>query len=398
MPPDKIAIDFSGHRSSGIAAIAYAKLRDYLGLTKRPIRMYDVVQQLAIVDEDVLELFGVDTVEMGRGFCTQDKDWKEWVLPDGTPCQIPFYVDVRKHGNDWAIYAADGQQIGVQRPGCLYFEQTYWPWEDKNPEQDDFEGLEKAIDLTIWAAIPHPGAHLGLGETALKEMMTATRKLRESTDRAIVGMFGGNLFELPQWLFKMENYLTYMGLYPEAITRLSERLCELHLRNLEKWLGAMGPYLDVIVFGDDLGGQNGPLLSPTMYRQFYKPYHAKLWRRAKELAKAKVMLHCCGGVQEILGDLIEAGLEAINPVQTTCKGMDPAKLKREFGKDIVFWGGGCDTRTVLAGGTPAEVARHVRHQIQILNQDGGFVFQQVHNVLANVPARNIEAMFKAIRS
>jgi uroporphyrinogen decarboxylase len=132
-----------------------------------------------------------------------------------------------------------------------------------------------------------------------------------------------------------------------------------------------------------------------MYEEFFKPRHARLWSRAKRLADVKVMLHCCGGVQPLLRHLIEAGLDAINPVQITCTGMNPRALKQEFGQDLTFWGGGCDTRRVLSQGTPAEVREHVRQQVEILKPGGGFVFQQVHNVLANVPPENIVAMLES---
>jgi uroporphyrinogen decarboxylase len=195
----------------------------------------------------------------------------------------------------------------------------------------------------------------------------------------------------------MDNYMMFMGLYPEQILRLSEKLCEIYSANLEKWLGAVGPYIDIIGFGDDLGGQKGPLMSPDMYREYYKPYHKKMWNRAKQIANVKVMLHCCGGVRPLLPDLIDAGLDAINPVQITCEGMDAAGLKRDFGSRMTFWGGGCDTRDILPNGTPAEVRDHVRRQVDIMKRGGGFVFQQVHNILANVPPENIIAMFKAAR-
>ncbi len=120
-----------------------------------------------------------------------------------------------------------------------------------------------------------------------------------------------------------------------------------------------------------------------------------MWKRAKELADVKVMLHCCGGVRELLPDLIDAGLDAINPVQVSCRGMEAAGLKRDFGDALVFWGGGCDTQALLVGGTPEQVRRHVREQVRTLAPGGGFVFQQVHNILANVPPQNIVAMFEA---
>lgn len=188
-----------------------------------------------------------------------------------------------------------------------------------------------------------------------------------------------------------------MALYPDQLMKLTEKLYSIHMKNLEKWLAAVGSYIDVILFGDDLGGQTGPLMSPEMYRRYFKPYHKKMFNRAKELADVKVQLHCCGGVRELLGDLIEAGLDAINPVQITCRGMDAKELKAEFGKDITFWGGGCDTREILPNATPAQVSDHVKQQVEILNPGGGFIFQQVHNILANVPSENIEAMFNAVR-
>ena len=158
----------------------------------------------------------------------------------------------------------------------------------------------------------------------------------------------------------------------------------------------MGPYIDVILFGDDLGMQTGPQISPKMYRDFFFPRHRTLWRRAKQLANVKVMLHCCGGVEPLLGDLVEAGLDAINPVQISCAGMDAADLKRRHGARLCFWGGGCDTRDVLPLATPEAICRHVLGQMRTFAPGGGFVFQQVHNIMANVPPENIVAMFDAV--
>ena len=184
---------------------------------------------------------------------------------------------------------------------------------------------------------------------------------------------------------------------PDGAHDFLEKLTAYHLKNLEHFLGIVGPFIDIVLFGDDLGMQTGPQMSPRMYREMFKPHHAAMWRRAKELANVKVMLHCCGGVRELLDDLIDAGLDAINPVQISCRGMDTAELKRDFGGRITFWGGGCDTQTVLSGGTPAEVRRHVQEQVRLLHPGGGFVFQQVHNIMADVPPENVVAMFAAVR-
>jgi uroporphyrinogen decarboxylase len=134
-----------------------------------------------------------------------------------------------------------------------------------------------------------------------------------------------------------------------------------------------------------------------MYRKLFKPYHERMWKRAKELAPVKVMLHCCGGIRELLPDLIEAGLDTFNPVQITCRGMEASGLKADFGKDIAFWGGGCDTQEVLPRATPEEVRTHVKKQVQILRPGGGFIFQQVHNIQADIPPENIVAMFEAAK-
>jgi uroporphyrinogen decarboxylase len=396
--PDRIPVDLGAHRSSGIAAIAYHHLRKHLGLPEKPVRVYDMVQQLAIVDEDVLDLFGVDVIEMGRGFLLDDHDWKPWVLPDGTPCEIPYFIELEKKGEHWILLDGEGTEVGILKQGSLYFEQTRFPLMERGIENDHFEDLEEMLGRQMWSAVAHPGAHLKMDEAGLNEMATRAKALRESTDRAIVGLFGGNMFEIPQMLYRMDNYLLATGMYPDKVAELSERLYQIHLKNLELWMSAVGPYIDVVLFGDDLGGQQGPLIGPDAYREFYKPYHKKLWGRAKELANVKVQLHCCGGIYELLDDLIDAGLDAFNPVQISCRGMDPARLKEEFGGRIGFWGGGCDTQRVLPMSTPEEVAAHVREMSSILSPGGGFIFQQVHNILANVASENVVAMMESIHS
>jgi len=391
-----VPVDLSGHRSSGISAIAYNNLRNYLGLEKKPIRVYDMVQQLAIVHEDILDLFGVDTIEMGRGFLIDDKDWKPWVLPDGTPCEIPYYINVEKKGNDWFLSNDQRLEMGVQREGCLYFEQNYFPLSKRDFGNDSFDDLEEQLVKQVWSGVPHPGAHLPFTDNNLELMADKAHTFRESSNRAVIGIFGGNMFEVPQMLFRMDNYLLYMAMYPEQTLRFSEKLCSLHLRNLERWMAAVGPYIDIVLFGDDLGGQNAPLLSPDMYREYYKPFHKKLWARAKELADVKVQLHCCGSVRMLLPDLIDAGLDAINPVQISCDDMEAEGLKRDFGDKLTFWGGGCDTQDVLPNASPEEIKKHVRNQVRMMREGGGFVFQQVHNIMANVPPENIVALFEAV--
>jgi uroporphyrinogen decarboxylase len=390
--PDRVPVDFSGHRSSGIAAIAYLKLREHLGLSAKPVRVYDPVQQLAIVDEDVLERFGVDTIELGRAFALDESWWVDWTLPDGSPCKMPVWAQPERGDGAWVIRSASGRVIATMPDGALYFEQAHWPF----CEKDDLDAIPAAFDECMWCAVGSPPGPEIAGESGAAKLAAGAKRLREQTDRAIIGLFGGNLLEMGQFLYRNDVFYMILAAEPDRAHAFLDRLLELHLANLEKFLGAVGGNIDIVLFGDDLGMQNGPQISPEMYREFFKPRHAAMWARAKQLAPVKVMLHCCGGVRELLPDLIDAGLDAINPVQVSCRGMDAAGLKTEFGEDITFWGGGCDTQSVLSLGTPEEVRHHVKGQVAALRPSGGFVFQQVHNILANVPPGNIAAMFEAV--
>ena len=393
--PDRVPVDLSGTRSSGISAIAYARLRDYLGLEKRPIRVYDILQQIAIVDEDVLSLFGVDTIELGRAFALDDKDWVDWTLPNGVPCQVPAWNKPERLEGRWVLRSPRGQIIAHMPDGALYFEQTYWPFAqgdtgDENPADWMTESM--------WTQVASPPGPLTAGPDGYKVLAEGAKKLRQSTARAILCMFGGNMLELGQFLYRNDNFFMILASEPRRAHAFLEKATAMYLDKLEKTMAAIGPYIDVILFNDDLGMQSGPQISPRMYQKFFKPHCQVMWRRAKQLAPAVgVLLHTCGGVRELLPDLIEDGLDAINPVQITCRGMDAAGLKADFGKELTFWGGGCDTRFILPHGTPDEVSKHVKEQVSILNPGGGFIFQPVHNMLADVPPENIMAMYEALK-
>ncbi|HNW59929.1 MAG TPA: uroporphyrinogen decarboxylase family protein [bacterium] len=395
--PDKIPIDFGGHRSSGISAMAYARLKKALGLHSGGIYVYDMMQQLAIIEEPVLAALEVDTVELGRAFFHAEQDWKEWTLPDGTPCKIPAAAHIERRGADWFLLAPDGTPVGVQKPGCDFFEQIHYPLQESEFAHSDFSEIGAASSRSMRAAAPVPGSHLGTDARGMAQLVAGAQKLRAATGRAIQASFGGKLIEGPQSLYGMENYLMYTALYPEATLRLSETLCEGYCRTLRTWLPAIAPYIDIVGFGDDLGSNHGPLISPEKYRLYYKPFHARMWKLVKELApNVKVLLHCCGGIEPLLEDLIDAGLDAVNPVQISARGMQLDGLKARYGGRLTFWGGGCDTQTILPQGTPEQIRNHVRAQVEIMQGEGGFVFQQVHNIIGRVPVENILAMFETV--
>jgi uroporphyrinogen decarboxylase len=389
--PDRVPIDLSGHRSSGIAAMAYPKLREFLGLPPKPVRIYDPIQQLAIVHEDVLERFGVDTIELGRAFAAGNDDWADWVLPNGAPCQMPAWARPEREEGRWVMRSQSGRVIAQMPDGAYYFEQTHFPF----AENDDLDRIEEAMDECVWCAVASPPGPLTAGPGGTDRLREGARRLRSETDRAIVALFGGNLLEMGQFLYRNDNFLMLFAADPKRAHAFLDKVLEMHLASLETFLGAVGDYVDVVLFGDDLGMQGGPQMSVEMYHEYLQPRQKQMWTRAKELADVKTNLHCCGGVRPLLPGLIDAGLDSINPVQISAEGMEAEALKRDFGQDITFWGGGCDTQQVLPHGSIEEVTNHVRHQVSTLKLGGGFVFQQVHNIMHNVPPANIMAMYDA---
>jgi uroporphyrinogen decarboxylase len=394
--PDRVPVDLSGHRSSGIAAMAYSRLRDFLGLPKKRLRVYDPIQQLAIVDEDVLQRFGVDTIELGRGFAHEDKYWTDWVLPDGTPCLMPIWAEPERENGDWVLRSNSSRRVIARMPeGVWYFEQSFYPFLDR----EDLSRVEAELTECMWSAVASPPGPIVAGRDGPRLLSEGARQLRQQTQRAIIGLFGGNLLELGQWFYRNDNFFILLACEPRRAHRFLDTLVEIHLRNLDRFLRALAPSIDIIVFGDDLGMQSGPQVSPAMYREFFQPRERTLWQTVRRQAPhLKIMLHCCGGVRELLPGLIEAGLDAINPVQVNCRGMAAPELKGEFGDRLAFWGGGCDTRDILIHGTPGQVREHVLQQMKIWRPAGGYVFQQVHNILADVPPANVVAMYDAVQA
>lgn len=391
----QVPVDFGGHRSSGIDASAYHRLRTCLGLPQRPIRVYDVVQQLAIVDDDVLDRFGIDTIELGRGFTLDDSWWVDWILPDGISCRVPAWA-LPEHDDDaWVLKSpSTGRVLARMTDGTNYFEQVWWPYADGIV---DLGGMpENWSDCLMTGIATPPGPEIETLD-GFQVFSDGARALREKTDRAILGLFGGSLFEFGQAMYRPDRFLMLLADEPSTAHAFLDRVTELHLNHLERYLETVGDFIDIIVFNDDLGMQTGPQLSPAMYREFFKERHTALWGRAQQYGDLKVMLHSCGGIRELLHDIIETGVDAVNPVQTTCRGMDLVALKQEYGREIVFWGGGCNTETLTGDTSTDDVYDHVRAQIEIGMEDGGYVFQPIHALLRETPPSHITAMFDTVK-
>ncbi|MBN1834738.1 MAG: methyltransferase [Spirochaetales bacterium] len=392
--PDKVPVDLGATPSSGISAIAYGRLARHLGIQDSQTRVYDVVQELAQPEEAVLERLGVDAVDIGRSFNTRDSDWYDIALSDGSPAQYPAWFRPRPESGALKAYHPDGTHIATKPQGATFFDQACFPYVDGYP--DSFGDLPAAMGKVLWAAMVHsPWDHAG--EAGFwEELRRRALQLREETDYALVVVAGCNLFEWGTFLRRMDNFL--MDLYTDSrnVERLLDALMEIHLGTLEKVCAAVGDVADILRFGDDLGMDSGPFMAPEVYRKLFKPRHARLCDYVHENSAMKTYLHSCGSIYQLIPDLIEAGYDVLNPVQTSAAEMDPAILKSEFGRDICFWGGGADTRRALNNGTPEQVRRHVRERLEIFSPGGGFVFNTVHNIMPDVPPENVVAMFDEI--
>jgi uroporphyrinogen decarboxylase len=223
-----------------------------------------------------------------------------------------------------------------------------------------------------------------------------TIQLRESTDKALLVVCGCNLFEWGTFLRRMDNFLMDLLCDPYNVEKLLDQLLERHLATLEKVCRSVGDIADVIRFGDDLGMSTGPLIDPETYNRFFKPRHKVLCDYVKSHSKMHTFIHSCGSVSLLMADMIDAGIEIFNPVQTNAYNMSPSFLKNEFGKDCTFWGGGVETAGTLNEGPPEKIRDQVLERLEIFSAGGGYVFNTVHNILPDVPPRNIITMYDAV--
>jgi len=392
--PDRVPIDFGAMRSTGIATITYNKLRKKLGVNRGLARMYDFVQQLAYPEKEIRDLFHVDAIDAGQAFLKSEDDWREWTLNDGSKCLIPKYLNIEIDENSTVLLKnRDGLVLGKKPKSSLYVDQTFWVYGDLDaiPEKID----EKDVVKHMWA-IPTPPWHLDIfNDNDYKLFIDTIKQLYETTDCAVMLAVGCNLFETGTFLRGMENFLCDIYVDKKGVKRLLDVLVGRNLRLLERVVEGVGEWVDILQFGDDLGSQTGPFMSPEVFREIFKPRYKKMWDYVHQNSSCKVFLHSCGSIYELIPDLIDAGVDILNPVQTQTANMEPERLKKEFGKYVTFWGGGCDTQQILAKATPGKVKDDVKRRIEIFAKDGGFVFNQIHNVLADVPPENVIAMFEA---
>jgi uroporphyrinogen decarboxylase len=362
--PDRIPIDIGGTCVSSIAASTYAALRDHMRLPCVPVREMETVQQIAYVDEDALDALGADVIP---------------VFANTPPSTGPGIVD--EPGGSRAFRDAFGATLRMPKDGL------YYDWQEFPLPEPSIEAMLRMS----WPDPADPARYAGLRERV--------QRLRANSDRALFGMApcGHDLFNQLLRVRGMENGLMDLVAEQEFAEAFLERLTQTICTAQELFLSEVGDIIDVHFAADDLAGQHGPMISPAVFRKLIKPRLARIMQTIKRMTKAKVLFHCCGAVGEFLPDLIEIGVDILNPVQVSADGMDSAFLKRMYGRRLTFWGGGCDTQRVLGAGSPRDVVEEVRRRVADFAPGGGFVFGAVHNIQPFVEPRNIVAMFDTAR-
>lgn len=348
---DRMPIDLGMHYSTGISAFAYWNLREHLGLSTDNIVIPDMIQFLARVDEDVMQRFHVDCILLHPGW-QQTHRWR----PRGAAGRYDFVIPKTAQPQ----LQPDGSWL-LQRNGaslCMpaggFFFDGGWP------------GFSD--------------------DTTLDRTAREAERIYKETPYATFWMgFGAYFSQDPDWLCRMIEE-------PEKILEENEAQCQRDIEYAGLAIETMGKYVQGFCLNSDLGAQNGPICSLAHYQQFSAPFVKRLCDFIHRNSDCKTFLHCCGSIKPLIPTLIDSGIDALNPVQISASNMDPRQLKSELGNKIVFWGGGCNTQAVLGRKTPQEVAQHVRELVSIFKPGGGFVFNQVHNIMGDVPPENIVAM------
>ena len=359
---DRVPRDFAGTRYSSMHAEAYQRLRPAMGLPEAEIRIVDTTQGLAGIHDDILQRLGADVGLVTGG------------APHGFSKEITDDGEYERFLDEFGVMRA--------RPhGGLYYESTSSPLSGSITLDD--------IEAYRWPDPVDPGRFEGMRERAAQ--------VHDVDGRAtVVGSLCAGVTEMHFRLRGYEDGYMDMALNPDLARALMRKVTDLKLAYWERVLDEIGPELDIAAEADDLGAQHAPLFSPGAYRDIVKPLHREIIELIKRRSKAKFFLHSCGAIKELIPDLIDIGVDALNPVQVSAAGMETTELKAEFGADITFWGGTVDPQKTLARGTPEEVHDEAVRRINELKPGGGFVIASIHNMQAQVPVENILAFWHAV--
>jgi hypothetical protein len=400
--PDRVPVDFGATAVTGIHVSVVHRLRQrLLGDADYRVRVIEPYQMLGEVDDALRAALGIDTygvLPRKTLFGTESKDWKPFTLFDGTPCLVSgdFNVTPAPDGG-WHMYPEGDTTVppsGHMPEGGYFFDAVI------RQEPIDDAKLDPADNCEEFGP---------LGEADLEHYR---RQLGEVEARAgcgqvlvVPGCAFGDIALVPAPFLKhpkgirdVAEWYVSTKTRPDYVLEVFERQCAIALANLETLWGLFGNRMQVaVITGTDFGTQRGPFIAVEAYRRLFKPFHRRVNDWVHAHTSWRTFIHSCGSVYALMPDFIEAGFDILNPVQCSAADMDATRLKREFGRDLVFWGGGVDTQRTLPFGKPEEVYREVRERIDIFNRDGGFVFDTIHNIQGNTPIENVVALFDAIR-
>ncbi len=380
--PDRIPVDFGGTRATSITMGAYLRLNQYLGIDETP-KVFDMKLALCEVGPQLQDLFHPDTAPVFRMYPAlglSNATYKNWPTPDGVVL-VPQDYNPQKdgRGND-ILQDAAGEVIATRPEGTPFYEIS------GHAPLAQYETAEEMQSYDFDA--------FKMGDEEI-ECMYQRAQAAHLTGRAVILVIWCNIFERCNAVRGMQNFMMDLAMQDGTGDFIMDQIMARYIDGIQRILARVGNLVDVVALSDDMGTQTSLLISRDMYRQQIKPRHKTLVELVKRLCRAKVFFHSCGAIEPLIGDLIEIGVDAINPVQFSATGMDLAFLKKEYGNDITFWGGTCDSQKVLPCGTPEEVYEHTARNVEILSKGGGFVFCPLHNIQHDVPPENILALFRA---
>jgi uroporphyrinogen decarboxylase len=376
--PDRVPFDLGGTDCSSIHAVAYRRLREAMGLPTGPIPCACLMQFNVEVEEDVRAALGVDA-EMLR---FAPKVTRVWQAPFGVDLIVPDgFRPERQPDGSWTMSRGGRGTSARMAVDAHYFDPDGFPMPHVTSpaELDAYDELFAHWDYSSIYDEPLDA----LGERA--------RKQYEGTDRAVVAIWQLHFLQAGQLMRGYDQFLMDLMTAKDLAHAILAKLLDVYVARIDRLLEATGPYFDVVLLTDDLGTQKAGMLSPTLYREMIYPYISQVVAKIKAAGK-KIVMHSCGAVSAFVPFLIGMGVDALNPIQVSAEGMDPADLVREYGRDIAFWGGGIDTQSALCADNPDTVCTDVRKRLERFGPDASWIFTQVHNIQYDVPPRNILAM------
>jgi hypothetical protein len=400
--PDRVPVDFGSTAVTGIHVLALTRLRRAVtGDCEHRVKVIEPYQMLGEVDADLREILGIDCIGlMPRNtlFGFANEGWKPFALMDGTQVLVPENFNV-KFGEQGDLLMFPEGDLSAPPSGRMPKGGHFFDTIVRQPPVDE-DHLDPADNLEEFALF---------SEADLAWYRQRIGELEQEGDYGIAITVPGAAFgdialvpapwmKHPKGIRDVEEWYVSTAMRKDYVLKIFERQCEIALANLEQLIALLGNrVLAAFVTGTDFGTQQGLFISVAAYRELFKPFHQRVNQLIHEKTRWKTFIHSCGAVARLIPEFIDAGFDILNPVQCSAAGMDARMLKREFGRDIVFWGGGANTQHTIAFGTPEEVYREVRERIEIFGDGGGFVFNTVHNVQATTPTENLLAMFKALK-